>query len=154
MLCTRAFSMKEFIMSYTGADVAWADWMAITLGTAGYDTIHQARDFRGQNFVSDMKKALEYKWTIAVCSPNYFNSIYGEDEWTAAFKARKLILVKVRDCEIPTLLGPVPYVSLVALQAPVASAALLDGLKQRVEPAAHSVCTTKTTRFPGGVPQN
>ena len=32
--------------SYTGADVAWAQWIAVELEAAGYTTLSQALDFR------------------------------------------------------------------------------------------------------------
>jgi hypothetical protein len=37
---------KNFFISYTSADRAWADWIAFQLRDAGYSTIHPAWDFR------------------------------------------------------------------------------------------------------------
>jgi TIR domain len=34
--------MRDFFISYTGADVAWAGWIADTLERAGYTTVLQA----------------------------------------------------------------------------------------------------------------
>lgn len=49
----------DFFVSYTGADVAWAEWVASVLEEAGFSTILQAWDFRpGSNFVLDMHEAL------------------------------------------------------------------------------------------------
>src|SRR5258708_29219805 len=129
--------MSDFFISYTKADRERADWIATTLREAGYSTVHQARDFHGQNFVSDMKTALESEWTIAVCSPEYFDSTYCEQEWTAAFDAGRLIPVKVRSCKIPRLLKTAPFINLEGLEGPADGAALLDGVKRRgVVPAA------------------
>jgi TIR domain len=71
--------MPDFFISYTSADRSWEDWIAWELTAAGYTSIHQAWDFRpGANFVTEMRKALEQcRRTIAVYSPNYFNSTLG-----------------------------------------------------------------------------
>ena len=37
--------MKDFFISYTGADQQWAEWIAWQLDHAGYTTILQAWDF-------------------------------------------------------------------------------------------------------------
>jgi hypothetical protein len=37
--------MKDFSISYTKADQAWAAWIAWTLEAAGYSTVIQAWDF-------------------------------------------------------------------------------------------------------------
>jgi TIR domain len=43
---------KNFYVSYTGADQAWAEWIAETLEQDGYSTVLQVWDFRpGENFV-------------------------------------------------------------------------------------------------------
>src|SRR5258708_15175052 len=142
--------MSDFFISYTKADRERAEWIATMLREAGYSTVHQARDFHGQNFVSDMKTALESEWTIAVCSPEYFDSTYCEQEWTAAFDAGRLIPVKVRSCKIPRLLKTAPFINVEGLEAPAAGAALVDGVKRRgVEPAADPFGARNTARSPG-----
>ena len=48
--------MKDFFISYTKTDKAWAEWIAWTLEAAGYSTVIQAWDFRpGSNFVLEMQ---------------------------------------------------------------------------------------------------
>jgi hypothetical protein len=37
---------KGFFISYTGADQAWAEWIADQLEAAGHTTVLQAWDFR------------------------------------------------------------------------------------------------------------
>ena len=50
----------EFFVSYTGADQAWAEWIADQLEAAGHPVVLQAWDFRpGENFVLRMNQALE-----------------------------------------------------------------------------------------------
>lgn len=150
---------KDFFISYTSADVSWANWIAWELRDGGYTTIHQAWDFRpGANFVSEMKKALEgSERTIAVYSPNYFNSGFSEDEWTAAFADRSLLPVRVRECDIPKLLRPRVYIDLVNLAEEAARAALLaglrrDGISPRERPQ-FPPDAEKRKRFPGGLPE-
>ena len=77
---------RDFFISYTGADVAWAEWIAQTLEDAGYQTVVQAWDFRpGQDFVHQMQQATQQAArTIAVLSPAYLGSAFGEAEWRVA----------------------------------------------------------------------
>jgi len=58
----------DFFVSYTSADIAWAEWIAQTLEDAGYQTIVQAWDFRpGQDFIHQMQQATQRaSRTIAV----------------------------------------------------------------------------------------
>jgi hypothetical protein len=78
----------DFFISYTGADAAWAEWIAWQLKNAGYTVTIQAWHFRpGMNFVALMRQALDTcHRTIAVVSKAYLDqSTYGSDELTAAF---------------------------------------------------------------------
>ena len=76
----------EFFVSYTGADQAWAEWLADQLEAAGHPVVLQVWDFRpGENFILRMNQALEQaERVLAVLSPAYFGSAYATDEWTAA----------------------------------------------------------------------
>ncbi|NEI53222.1 TIR domain-containing protein [Rhizobium leguminosarum] len=50
--------MKDFFISYTHADVKWAEWIAFVLEEESFSTIIQAWDFRpGSNFVLEMQNA-------------------------------------------------------------------------------------------------
>ena len=77
----------DFFVSYTGADVAWATWIAVELEQAGYTTFSQVLDIRpGHDFVHEMQHAVAAAArTIAVLSPAYARSEFGEAEWRAAF---------------------------------------------------------------------
>jgi hypothetical protein len=80
--------MKDFFISYTKADQAWAEWIAWQLeNLGGYTTVIQAWDFHaGSNFISEMQKAaVETHCTIAVLSPAFLTSPFTEAEWTSAF---------------------------------------------------------------------
>jgi len=50
---------KDFFISYTQADRAWAEWIAWQLEEAGYSVTIQAWHFRpGHNFPLEMDRAL------------------------------------------------------------------------------------------------
>jgi hypothetical protein len=63
----------DFFVSCTGADRAWAEWVAWQLEQAGYSVIVQAWDFEpGDNFVARMRDALERAdRTLALVSAAY-----------------------------------------------------------------------------------
>ena len=51
-------SGRDFFISYTGVNEAWARWIAVELERAGYTTVVQAFDFRpGSDFVHEMQQA-------------------------------------------------------------------------------------------------
>src|SRR5918996_982925 len=77
----------DFFISYTAVDRAWAEWIAWQLEAAGHRVVVQAWDFRpGENFVIQMRRALDTaERTLAAVSAAYLESVYGSDEWTAAF---------------------------------------------------------------------
>jgi tetratricopeptide (TPR) repeat protein len=143
---------KDFFVSYAGADKSWAEWIAVMLEAAGYSTLLQALDFRpGSDFVHEMHKATSTAdRTIAVLSPAYAQSEYGEAEWQAAFaedptgERGKLVPVRVRPHEPVGLLRTRVYVDLVDLDEGSAKERLLAGV-QRDRPRLTSPI------FPGGV---
>jgi len=110
----------DFFISYNQADRLWAVGIGNWLDQANFTTAMQSQDFvAGSNFVSEMNTALvQAKRVIAVISPDYFMAPYPESEWTAAFandptgSKRTLILVRIRECEIPPLLATRVYIDL------------------------------------------
>ena len=78
---------RDFFISYTAVDDAWARWIAVELERAGYTTVVQAFDFRpGADFMHQMQQATESAGrTIAVLSSAYFGSRFAESEWRVAF---------------------------------------------------------------------
>jgi tetratricopeptide (TPR) repeat protein len=158
---------REFFLSYTGADQAWAEWLADQLETAGHSVMLQAWDFRpGENFVLRMNQALERADRIlAVLSPAYFGSAYATDEWTAALVRDqagrdRLLPVRIEPCDLPPLIANRIYVDLVGLDERTAAAQLLGGIEQgRAKPAGRRPFPgqpqQKTTRlrFPGRRPE-
>jgi hypothetical protein len=156
---------RDFFVSYTGADVAWAEWIADTLEAAGHTTILQAWDFRpGENFVQRMDQALkEADRVLAVLSDAYFTSQYARDEWTAALvrdrdQPDRLLPVRVAPCTLPPLLADRIYIDLVDLDEAAAAARLRAGVgRGRAKPAAKRPypgrpATADVASFPGRRP--
>jgi WD40 repeat protein len=126
----------DFFISYTSADVAWAEWIAWTLEASGYSVRLQVWDFRpGNNFVADMQGALtQASQTIAVLSPDYVLSDYAGAEWYSTFardprgERGLLIPVQVAECEVTGLLGQIVRINLVGLEESEARARLVEGV--------------------------
>jgi hypothetical protein len=140
--------------------------MAQTLEDAGYQTIVQAWDFRpGQDFLHQMQQATQRAdRTIAVLSPAYLGSAFGEAEWRAAFArdptGERGLLLPVRVAEVtpPGLLRSRVYLDLVGLDEPAATARLLAGARlDRAKPVSRRLypggqTTPSGARFPGHRP--
>lgn len=142
----------DFFISYNKADKEWAEWIAWELEKAGYTVIIQAWDIRpGENFILKMHQATKYTdVTIAVLSQNYLDAEYTKPEWAEAFakdpegQERKLIPVRIRECNPEGLLKAVVYLDLVGINnEDEAREKLLDGLRSRGDPQ-------KAPLFPGG----
>ena len=126
----------DFFVSYTGADVAWAEWIAVELERVGYTTFCQVLDIRpGQDFVHEMQRAAETAArTIAVLSPAYSRSEFGEAEWRTALtgdpsgEQSRLIPVRVQVSSPPGLLRSRVCIDLFDCAEDVARARLLDGV--------------------------
>src|SRR2546421_7031340 len=135
---------KDFFISYTGKDRAWAEWIAMELEEAGYRTIIQAWDFRpGSNFVAEMDDAAKLAHrTIPVLSRAYLASDYAFAEWAVAFRRDPrgleggVLPVRIQRCAVEGLLGPIVYIDLVDLNEPQAREQLLAGVQRgRAKPA-------------------
>jgi tetratricopeptide (TPR) repeat protein len=145
----------DFFISYTSSDRAWAEWIAWQLKQAGSSVVLQAWDMvPGLDFVHEMQKATTTaKRTLAVLSPAYFTSQFGEAEWRVAFaddpsgEQRRLIPVRVVDFKSPGLLATRIYIDLVGKDRQAARTALLEGVKG--QPAA---VPAEEPMFPGEEP--
>ena len=140
----------DFFISFTSTNETWARWIVAELERAGYRTVSQPLDFRpGQDFVHAIHDALSTaERTLAVLSPAYFASEFGEAEWQAAFAADPrgerglLIPVRVQPCDPPGLLRARIHIDLVDTDERTARQRLLDGVGAT---ASRSASTT----FPG-----
>jgi WD40 repeat protein len=130
--------LVDFFVSYTNSDRAWAEWIAWQLEAVGWTTLLQAWDFRpGTDFVYQMQHAVQQAdRTIAVVSPAYFGSQFGEAEWRVAFAKDPtgergfLVPVRVQHCHPPGLLATRVYVDLVGLDEAAAREGLLAGVRK------------------------
>ncbi len=130
--------MKDFFISYTGADRAWAEWVAWQLEAQGYGVVIQAWDFHaGGNFVLDMKDAAaNSERTIAILSPNYLKSLYAQAEWAAAFAKdptgvnKLLVPIRIAECELNGLDKTIVYIDLLNKSEDEAKQALLNGVSR------------------------
>jgi hypothetical protein len=129
----------DFFISYTATDCEGAAWIARQLEAAGYTTILQDWDFRpGGAWVHQMQSAITTaRRTIAVLSPNYFNSDYATAEWQAIFAqdpkgdSGRLIPVRLRECSPPGLMAGRTYIDLVGRDEERARDALLSGVDEQ-----------------------
>jgi tetratricopeptide (TPR) repeat protein len=127
---------RDFFISYTAVNRPWAEWIAVQLEATGYTTLLQAWDFRpGSDFIHQMQQATSTAGrTIAVLSPAYFGSEFGEAEWRAAFvkdptgELGLLVPVRVQECAPPGLLASRVYVDLVDTDQATARRLLLAGV--------------------------
>lgn len=115
--------MSFLFVSYTQADLAWANWIVWQLEDAGYTVRYQARDFRpGGNFMVEMQQAAsEATATVAVISPAYLASPPCTAEWTAALAGDpnnaggRLLPMRVAPVKPTGLLAPLAFADLLAV---------------------------------------
>ena len=162
----------DFFISYTQADRRWAEWIAWVLEEQGrYHVLVQAWDFvPGSNWIRKMQDGTrDAARTIAVLSDAYLTSEYGGAEWQAAWASdptganRKLLAVRIADCERPGLLAGVAGVDMFGVDAAAARARLLEmavaAIVGRAKPATAPVfpgagrAVPDEPRFPGGLPR-
>lgn len=145
----------DFFISYNSHDEKWAVWIAWILEKEGFECKLQAWDFRpGANFVLEMQKAsISSQRTIAVLSPAYLDSQFAAPEWAVEFardpqgKKRRLVPVRVEECNPEGLLGPIVYIDLVGLEGEAAKAKLLAGIEPGRSKPLHA------PEFPGSASQ-
>lgn len=114
----------DFFISYAIRDGhTWAQWISHELERAGYRTMIQSKDFvPGSDFIALIDRGLrEAAAVIAVLTPAYLNSDYGRMEWQAALRSqsgypgRRLIPVRVAQCEPEGLLATITYLDMVGI---------------------------------------
>ncbi len=154
----------DFLLSYAAEDRPWAEWLAWQLEAAGYRVLIEAWDLvPGSNRSAHVQRgALEAERTIAILSAAYLNSCYEQPEWQAALEAdpagfkRKLLPVRIEDCERPGVLGPIAAIDLFGLAAGVARKNFLHSIQAAIkgrdkpdaEPAFPSARTITEPAFP------
>lgn len=131
--------MKDFFISYTKSDRAYAITIKGWLDDAGYSVAMQEPDFEaGSNFVLEMDRAAkEANRTIGLLSEDYLTSKFTQPEWAAAFARdptgsdRLLALIRVKPCDVKGLLRQVVFIDIVGLDIEAARTRVLDQLAAR-----------------------
>ncbi|MCM3922521.1 TIR domain-containing protein [Frankia sp. AiPs1] len=146
-----------FLHSYTARDRAWAEWIAWQLEAADFRVLVQAWDMvAGSNWSAAMQDGIRYSTrTLAVLSEAYLDSVYGRQEWQAAFvadpdgAARRLLPVRIENCERPGVLGSRVSVDLFGLAAHGARDVLHNAVQAAISGRAKPPAEP---HFPGGGP--
>ncbi|MGW4210274.1 toll/interleukin-1 receptor domain-containing protein [Lentzea sp. NPDC004789] len=126
----------DVFVSYNQADRAWAKWIAWQLEHAGLEVLIEAWDFvPGSNWTHVMQEGVQRaERTLAVLSRSYLTSVYGTAEWEVAWAAdplglkRKLLVVRVEDCDRPGFLGQVVGIDLFGVTRDEARTTLVNGV--------------------------
>jgi hypothetical protein len=163
----------DFFVSYTRADQAWAEWVAWQLEDDGFRVLVQAWDFvPGSDWVNRMNEGTRAAARIiAILSPAYLSSVYGTAEWQTAWLSdpagatRRVLPVRVADCERPGLLASVVGVDLFGVGETDAKARLRQAITAAVGgrakpgaappfpvPPVGSRAVPQRARFPGALP--
>ena len=113
--------MRDFFVSYTSTDQAWARQIVEVLNAHGHTVHVQMWDIApGDNFLKKMNDFLDYSMGfIAVVSPRYFESPHCDKEFWAAFKkyseshgAYRFLSFRVQDAPLPTITQTTVYTDL------------------------------------------
>jgi hypothetical protein len=126
----------DFFVSYQQADRAWAEWIAWNLEDAGHSVLFQLWDFvPGTNWIKLMQDGVgRSARVIVVLSPAYIGSVFGAAEWQAIWihdadgAKRRVIPIRVADCERPGLLAGIVGIDLFGIPAPKALQRLQDAI--------------------------
>jgi hypothetical protein len=147
---------RDFFVSYTQADRAWAEWLAWELEAAGYTTLLQAWDMpAGTAFVHAMDQAVQNtRHTVLVLSPAYLRSAMAEAEWRPGFKAdpggqaRRLLPVRVEECEPTGLLADRVWIDLVDADEATARARLREEIAKALRGPGRPAAAPRFPRAP------
>ena len=130
----------DFFVSYAQVDRAWAEWIAWELEEDGFRVLVQVWDFvPGTNWVERMQAGVQdAARMVAVLSPAYLESVFGGAEWRAVWAqdpdgaGRRLLPMRVADCERPGLLAGVVGVDLFGVAEDKARQRLREAIARAV----------------------
>ena len=109
---------RDFFISYTGSDGAWATWVAHQVELAGYTALIQAWDFDRSSFIVQMEDAVHRSdRLLAIYSDAYLRSKWSRFEWAAYMKKRPggIIPVHIEETGFPSLLDAQVRINLIGL---------------------------------------
>ena len=130
----------DFLVSYAGADRAWAEWVAWQLTDAGYNVELDVWNWAaGQNFITAMSDALDRcDRVVALFSATYFDrDRYTAEEWTTALSYvpgigdNRLVPLRVEEVpaeDVPAMLRPLMYRDLFGVDEEQARQILLEAV--------------------------
>lgn len=124
---------RDFFVSHTAPDSAWAQWIAWELEAAGHSVVIGPWHVEpGRDFVHELRRGLRRcARVVAVLADSYVASAPADAQWRAALRedravqARRLIGVRVAPCEPPEPPASWAYVDLVDAGEDAARARLL-----------------------------
>nr|WP_305846530.1 toll/interleukin-1 receptor domain-containing protein [Methylobacterium radiotolerans]WKV18872.1 toll/interleukin-1 receptor domain-containing protein [Methylobacterium radiotolerans JCM 2831] len=138
--------MTDFFISYTSADVKWAEWIGYALEDNGFSVVIQAWDFRpGSNFVlesaacgsrsrSHHHGSLSGLPEIAVCLHRNGRPLCAQDPQG---QDRRLVPVMVRSCEAKGCCRRVVQIRIFGQDEATARQLLLQGVeRKRAKPSS------------------
>ena len=128
----------DFFVSYQQADRGWAEWIAWQLENAGHSVLFQGWDFvPGTNWIKLMQDGVSRSArVIAVLSDAYIDSVFGAAEWQTIWALdptgarRRVIPVRVADCERPGLLAGIVGIDLFGIPEPKALQRLQEAINR------------------------
>lgn len=131
----------DFFVSYQQDDREWAEWIAWQLEKAGHSVLFQGWDFvPGTNWIKLMQNGVSRSArVIAVLSPAYIGSVFGAAEWQAIWvhdpdgAERRVIPVRVAECERPGLLAGIVSIDLFGVPEPKALQRLQDAIQRALD---------------------
>lgn len=151
----------DFFVSYFSGDEEWASWIAWQLEKGLHQEDPPPRVFvRGWHVVAGMHEAISRNFAlsasarlIAVLTPEYLTSDdYSYAEWATfwagdpAGRQRRVVPVRVKDCQPKGFLEPIFFIDLVGQDAAEATVTLLSGITASVEGRAKPLTAPP---FPG-----
>ncbi|WP_261558209.1 toll/interleukin-1 receptor domain-containing protein [Frankia tisae] len=120
----------DAFVSYTGADEAWAVWVAGVLEAEGQTVVVRAWDSpAGTNFVTWTNRQMTIaKQTVAICSQAYFASHWCTQEWAGALAGNTLTPLRVERCAIPPVLDTIAHCDLYGIDETTARRRLMEAV--------------------------
>ena len=128
----------DFFVSHQQTDRTWAEWIAWQLEAAGHTVLLQLWDFvPGTNWIKLMQDGVSRSArVIVVLSPAYTGSVFGAAEWQAIWAhdpggaERRVIPIRVADCERPGLLAGIVGIDLFGVPEPAALQRLQEAIQR------------------------
>jgi hypothetical protein len=153
--------LRDFLISYSDYDIAWAEWIGTQVEQAGYSTFLLAWDGRpGNNIILSLDQALRTcRRCLLVLSPAYLQEGLTQAQWAAVFRQdpanehRRLLPVKVENCQPTGLLATHNPIDLYQLDETEANERLLAFLAaERFQPGQPIAGKVSPKRFYPGLP--